>query len=192
MTHANPTPDIDRLLEIIIGIVLGAVVCLILGSCRSTRTITDTRHTVTHDTVTVRAAATSDRHDSTFYRELVRIVPRIITVGDTQIVTTDTTITRYRDRLVFHTVTDTAYRDRILTTATDSSFVAAYNRPSTPTGNSEALSPPITARPRLQPTTTGHRWRSYWLGILSGILLSILFTHRRQLLSFIRRLITKT
>lgn len=94
----KPQPDWGNMLSCLIGVIIGLIVCALMGSCKShERIISD--HSC-HDSTWMVKVTENGHGDSIVYKERIFVVPRIVRVGDTTLVTMDTTIYKYTERTV--------------------------------------------------------------------------------------------
>lgn len=108
-------------MEKIIGSIWGLLACallsLLLASCAARKTIVQSH--ATHDTVWMVQKSTGERQDSVLIKERVEIVPKLIRIGDSLVLHTDTNVLRvvqrniYQNRNVYtgkgHVVRDTVF-----------------------------------------------------------------------------------
>lgn len=89
---------------VIVGLLLGMLACLLMGSCSPKQTVVSARSSA--DSAWLMRLSDRVVHDSTVYRERIEVVPRVISAGDTAFIRMDTNVYRLTERNVcnFYTV----------------------------------------------------------------------------------------
>lgn len=154
----------------LVAVIITLIVCALLGSCKVPQSTIGER--VVYDTIWTEKAQQSAKNDSIVYRERIVVQPHVIKVGDTTIVYSDTTIVRvaennhYITRNVYQDkgqiIRDTAYRKEI-------QYVPQTKVMTTPTYK--------------------NKWQLFWFGIIVGVLIALVIKFRRNITTFIRRIL---
>lgn len=160
---------LDTLKGTLLGIIACAIISFFLSSCKAHQSVVSER--VVYDTVwSVRTV-----HDSIkgtrIEREITRIVPHIIRVGDTTIVYSDTIINKNIENNTYISKNEQKDQGKI---SNDSARIEEKKA-----GKAVA---------KQQPT---QRWRMFWHGIIVGILITICFRNRKKIVGLIRRLVKR-
>lgn len=155
--------------QIIIGTILGAFICALLGSCRTRQYVVSNR--TVRDTVWTVKTVRDSSNARVVERETTRIVPHIIHVGDTTIIYSDTTIIRNTEgsTYIYHNGTNdhgALHTDTAMVIRT-----VPYN----------------DTTHRNQAADNQAKWRMYWLGIATALLLCLLLANRKRISAFIKQ-----
>lgn len=147
------------------ALLITLLLCL-LTSCKSGKEVTsDHLH---YDSIYSAISRLSDRHDSVVYQERIVVQPHIIHAGDTTIVKMDTTIVRNTTRNVYSTVNNSTVQGRIVR---DTAYI-------------ERKVPVKASAIKAEPS---HKWRTWWLGVIVGVLLAVVVKYRKKIMNFIIR-----
>lgn len=156
-----------------VSLIVAIIFCILVGSCRTRQgVVSESRH---YDSAWSVRVMQNGHGDSVVYKERVEIVPRLVHVGDTTIVTMDTIINRYTERTVNNN--NYFYYDNGKQTRDSANIKKTAAKPQQP------------AKQKGKP-----QWRLLWYGILIGILifLSLLaIINRKALLAKFRRLASR-
>lgn len=151
------------------------IACALLGSCKSKQTIVKERYAV-HDTVwSVRNDRTAQR-DSIVYYEFTDVRPHVLRLSDTTIVYTDTVVQRVTDSHRFNFV----YQYRDTGSVRHDTVKVEKEVPVT-----KAVKQTVTKR-------NGFSWKTLFAGMAIGIVLSLLWKHRKGIISVVKRLLKRT
>ena len=168
--------DNDRIVHsrrwgLAVSLIVAIIFCIFVGSCRTRQgVVSESRH---YDSAWSVRDVQNGHGDSVVYKERVEIVPRLVHVGDTAIVTMDTIINRYTER----TVNNNNY------------FYYDNGKQTRDSANMKN-----TAVKPQQPAKQKTQWRLLWYGILIGILIflsSLAIINRKALSAKFRRLASR-
>ena len=155
---------IDKLKGLLWAIVICAIISLLCG-CKTRQSVIKER--VVYDTAWVQKTQDRAKNDSVVYRERIVVQPHIIHVGDTTIVYSDTTIVRVAETNRYYTNNITSDKGKIIR---DTVYVA-----------------PKTDKGTKVVTKTKSSWKLFFVGILAGIIVAILYKYRKKFLLIVSR-----
>lgn len=148
-----------------------------LTSCRARQAVVSER--TIYDTVWTEKTHQSQRNDSVTVREVLRIVPHIIRVGDTTIIHSDTTIIQTVERNHYDTRNIYQNEGRI---RVDTAYIERTHTVAQPTNNSSAD----------RRKAVRNRLKMAALTAILAMVISLLIRYRKQIVMFIRRLAKRT
>lgn len=152
------------------GIFWGIIVCLIISfltSCKTRQSVISER--VVYDTIWTTKVVHDSIKGNKVEKELVRIVPHVVRLKDTTIVYSDTTIIK---NVEGNTIVYKQYYQDKGKISKDSANVEKKQ----------------TVLNKQTNTKTEHKWRMFWIGIITGILITLSLKYRKAIVSFIKRL----
>lgn len=155
---------IDKLKGLLWAIVICAIISLLCG-CKTRQSVIKER--VVYDTAWVQKTQDRAKNDSVVYRERIVVQPHVIHVGDTTIVYSDTTIVRVAETNRYYTNNITSDKGKIIR---DTVYVA-----------------PKTDKGTKVVTKTKSSWKLFFVGILAGIIVAILYKYRKKFLLIVSR-----
>ena len=150
------------------GLLWAIVICAIISllcSCKTRQSVIKER--VVYDTAWVQKTQDRAKNDSVVYRERIVVQPHVIHVGDTTIVYSDTTIVRVAETNRYYTNNITSDKGKIIR---DTVYVA-----------------PKTDKGTKVVTKTKSSWKLFFVGILAGIIVAILYKYRKKFLLIVSR-----
>lgn len=152
---------------LIVAIII-LVACQVLASCKAHQSIVSER--VVYDTVWSVKVVHDSIRGAVVEREITRIVPHIIRVGDTTIIYSDTIISRNTENNNY--VYRNIYRDNGKVSR-DSAGTAVRN---------------ASPAPQKAETVKKHKWRLFWAGMILGVLITLAIVNRKVIVGFTKRL----
>lgn len=162
-----PQPDWRGGIEILIGIIIAMIFCALLGSCKTRQSVVGER--VVYDTVWTTKVVHDSINGVRVEKEITRIVPHIIRIGDTTIVYSDTTIIRNVEGSNY--VYKNYYQDK-----------GKISKDSARIEEKKAL-PASKGKDKSE-----SKWRLLWTGIIVGVLIALVFRYRKKIITFIKGL----
>lgn len=153
----------------LISIIIALIVCALLGSCKTRQSVISER--VVYDTVWTTKVVHDSINGVRVEREITRIVPHIVKVGDTTIVYSDTIINRSTDNNTY--LTKYIYQDQGKISK-DSARIE--EKKSVPAQKVNAKDKRDT------------KWRLFWAGVIVGVLVTLCIKYRKKIAGFIKRL----
>lgn len=149
--------------------VLALFVITCVSSCKSHDSVVSDRSY--HDSAWTVKVVQSGHGDSIVYKEQMIVVPRIIHVGDTDIISMDTTIYKYNERTIYNNYNN-------------------YNSSGRDIKDSAAVKEKKASAPKAK-NKESSKWRMLWYGIIIGIIIALaalVVFKRKNILGKIRRL----
>lgn len=93
-----PQPDWKKLFVMFLEIMTGLVICALISSCKTHEPLVSERSR--QDSVWTVKVVQNGHGDSIVYKERMIVVPRMVHVGDTTLLSMDTTIYKYTERTI--------------------------------------------------------------------------------------------
>lgn len=146
----------------LISIIIALIVCALLGSCKTRQSVISER--VVYDTVWTAKVVRDSINGVRVEREITRIVPHIVKVGDTTIVYSDTIINRSTDNNTY--LTKYIYQDQGKISK-DSARIE--EKKSVPAQK-------VNAKDKKD-----SKWRLFWMGIIIGLLSTLAITSWKKI-----------
>ena len=158
---------IDKLKGLFWAIVICAIISLLCG-CKTRQSVIKER--VVYDTVWTQKTQDRAKNDSVVYRERIVVQPHVIHVGDTTIVYSDTTIVRVAETNKYYTNNITSDKGKIIRDT-----VYSQTTKIVPDKETKVV------------TKTKSSWKLFFVGILAGIMVAILYKYRKKFLLIVSR-----
>lgn len=165
----SPQSDLCKLVSIILGFTLAFFICAILGGCKTRQSVISER--VIYDTVWTTKVVHDSINGTRVEREITKIVPHIIRVGDTTIIYSDTIINRSTDNNTYLTKYVYQVQGKI---SKDSARIE--EKKVMPTQKVKAKD------------KKDSKWRSFWTGVILGVLVTLCIRYHKNIAGFIKRL----
>lgn len=159
-----PEPDWRDGCGMIIGLILGIIICALLGSCKTRQSVIKER--VVYDTVWTVKTVHDSINEVRVEKEITRIVPHVIRVGDTTIVYSDTTIIRNVEGSNY--VYKNYYQDKGQISKDSARIEEKKSLPAQKAKNKGKDS----------------KWKMFLSGIIVGLLVALVFRYRKKIFSF--------
>ena len=159
---------IDKLKGLLWAIVICAIISLLCG-CKTRQSVIKER--VVYDTAWVQKTQDRAKNDSVVYRERIVVQPHVIHVGDTTIVYSDTTIVRVAETNRYYTNNITSDKGKIIRDT-------VYSLPKTDNRTKVV-------------TKTKSSWKLFFVGVLAGIMVAILYKYRKKVFLFVSRCVKR-
>lgn len=153
----------------LISIIIALLICAMLGSCKTRQSVVSER--VVYDTVWSVKVVHDSINGVRVEKEITKIIPHIIRVGDTTIIYSDTIVNRSTDNNTYLTKYIYQGQGKI---SKDSARIE--EKKSAPVKNKEAKK------------GKDSKWRLFWTGLILGMLVILVINNRKKIVSFIRRL----
>lgn len=153
----------------LISIIIALIICAMLGSCKTRQSVV--RERVVYDTVWSVKVVHDSINGVRVEREVVKVTPHIIRVGDTTIIYSDTIINKSTDNNTF--LTKYVYQDQGKISKDSARIEEKKAAPS---------------QKDKDKSKKDSKWRLFWTGIIVGVLVILVFNNRKKVSSFIRRL----
>lgn len=171
VSNYYPQPDWKGGLEILVGLILGMIICAVMGSCKTRQGVIKER--VVYDTVWSVKTVHDSINGVRVEKEITRIVPHVIRVGDTTIVYSDTTIIRNVEGSNY--VYKNYYQDK-----------GQISKDSARIEEKKLL-------PAQKEKDKGKdfKWRVFWTGIIIGLLVALVFRFRKKIFSLLKGFIRR-
>lgn len=161
---------IDKFKGWLWGLVACAVISLLLGSCKPHQNVVLSERVV-YDTVWTTKVVHDSIKGTRVEREITKIVPHVIRVGDTTIIYSDTIINKNIENNTYISKNEQKDQGRI---SNDSARIEEKKAE-----KAVAKQQPI------------QRWRIFWYGILAGIIVTLCYKNRKKIIGFIKRFIRR-
>ena len=152
-----------------------AVVCVLLSllcGCKTRQSVIKER--VVYDTVWTQKTQDRAKNDSVVYRERIVVQPHIIHVGDTTIVYSDTTIVRVAETNRYYTNNITSDKGKIIRDT-----VYSQTTKIVPDEKTKVV------------TKTKSSWKLFWIGILTGICVALLYKYRKKVFLIVSKCVRR-
>lgn len=151
----------------LIAVVIIMVACQVLASCKAHQSLVSER--VVYDTVWSVKVVHDSIRGAVVEREITRIVPHIIRVGDTTIVYSDTIVNRNSEKnnYIYRNIYSDAGKISM-----DTARVTEKYAPKQEQKNEKA----------------SKNKKIFWIGVIIGMLITLAIVHRKAVISFIGRL----
>lgn len=154
-----------------------AVVCVLLSllcGCKARQSVI--RDRIVYDTVWTQKTQDRAKNDSVVYRERIVVQPHIIHVGDTTIVYSDTTIVRVAETNRYYTNNITSDKGKIIRDTVYSQTTKIV---------------PKTNEKTKVVTKTKNNWKLFWIGILAGIIVALLYKYRKKVFLIVSKCVRR-
>lgn len=154
-------------------ICLSLLLSLLCG-CKTRQSVVKER--VVYDTVWTQKTQDKAKNDSVVYRERIVVQPHIIHVGDTTIVYSDTTIVRVAETNRYYTNNITSDKGKIIRDTVYSQTTKIV---------------PKTDYKTKVVTKTKSSWKLFWIGILAGIIVALLYKYRKKVFLIVSKCVKR-